>query len=42
MASDTVDQFIAKALVVAFPMVVDHELCQRPTEVPLAKRNEAV
>jgi hypothetical protein len=40
--SDTVDQLIAEALMVAFAMIVDHELRERPTEMRLTKRNQAV
>jgi hypothetical protein len=39
---DTVDQFIAEASMVAFAMVVGHELGERTTEMPLPERNHAV
>jgi hypothetical protein len=38
---DTVDQLIGEALMVAFPMIVDHELRERTTEM-LPERNHAV
>jgi hypothetical protein len=40
--SNTIDQFVCKALMVAFAMIVDYELRERPTEVPLTERNHAV
>jgi hypothetical protein len=40
--SNTLDQFVAEALMVAFAMVVDHELPERTTQMPLTQRNEVV
>jgi hypothetical protein len=37
-----VDQFIAEALMVALAMIVDHELGERATDMPLTERNHAV
>jgi hypothetical protein len=42
LASDTVDQFVVQALMVAFAMIVHEELGEQTTEVPLAKRNHAI
>jgi hypothetical protein len=42
LASNTIDQLVAKALMVAFAMVVDHELRERTTEVPLTQRYDPV
>jgi hypothetical protein len=39
---DTVDQLIGEALMVAFPMTVDHELHERTAEMLLPERNHAV
>jgi hypothetical protein len=39
---ETVDQFIAEALMVAFAMIVGHELGEGPTEMLLAERNHAI
>jgi ABC-type transporter lipoprotein component MlaA len=38
----SVDEFIAEPLMRAFAMVVDHELRERATDVPLTKRDDAV
>ena len=40
--SRTVDQFVRKALVVSFTMVVGDELSQSPTKVPLAQRDDTL
>jgi hypothetical protein len=36
---NTIDQFVAEALMVAFAMIVDHKLRERTTEVSLTQRN---
>jgi hypothetical protein len=38
LASNTIDQLVAEALMVAFAVVVDHEFRDRTTEVPLTQR----
>jgi len=40
--SRTVDQFVRKALVVSFTMVVGDELSQSPTKVPFAQRDDTL
>jgi hypothetical protein len=40
--SNTVDQFVAEPVMVAFAMIVDEGLGERTAEVPLTKRNKAV
>jgi len=42
LVSNPVDQLVAETLMVAFAMIVNHELRQRPTEVPLTEGNHAV
>jgi hypothetical protein len=42
LASNTIDQFVAQALMVALAMIVRDELGERTTEVPLTYRNHAV
>jgi hypothetical protein len=42
LVSNTVNQVVAEALMVALAMIVNHELCERPTEVPLTQRNDPV
>ena len=37
-----VDQLVAKALMVALAMVMDHEVGERPSEVPLTQRNQPI
>ena len=37
-----IDQFIAKALMVAFAMIVDHKFRERSAEVSLTQRDETV
>jgi hypothetical protein len=37
LASNTIHQFVAEALMVAFAVVVDHELRERAPEVPLTQ-----
>jgi hypothetical protein len=39
LVSHTVDQFVAEPLMVAFAMIVDEEVGERTTEVPLTHRN---
>ena len=38
LASNTIDQLVAEALMVAVAVVVDDELRERTTEVPLTQR----
>lgn len=40
--SDTINQVVAETLIIAFAMIVDDELCECTTEVPLTERNHAV
>jgi hypothetical protein len=42
MGSSIVDQVVAEALMVAFAMIMDHELGERTTKVPFPERNHAV
>ena len=39
---NTINQLVAEALMVAFAVVVEHELGERPTEVPLTQPNDPV
>ena len=35
------DEFVVEGLMTAFPTIVDHELRERTTEVPLTDKNHA-
>jgi hypothetical protein len=40
--SDTINQVVAETLMIAFAMIVDDELCERTTKVPLTEREHAI
>ena len=40
--SDTIDQFVVEALMVAFAVIVNHELRERTTEMPFTEWNHAI
>jgi hypothetical protein len=42
LASNIVDEFVAAPLMMAFAMIVDKELGEGPTEVPLPQENKTV
>jgi hypothetical protein len=42
LVSNTVNQIVAETLMIAFAMVVDKELGERTTEVPLTERNHTI